>query len=122
MQGSRHAPTRRISPRLAKSSLVLLLGLALVGCRHTPPEPVTLQYTYSFNEDRPKTRTLMQQFTQATGIRVKSIPIPEYTGNYLELTRKRLREGSGADLLNVELVWSPILEPDLIDLRPYLTT
>jgi trehalose/maltose transport system substrate-binding protein len=60
------------------------------------------------------------QFTQETGIRVKNIPIAEYTNNYLDLARKLVADSSGPDLLNIDLVWSPILEPDLIDLRPYL--
>ena len=34
--------------------------------------------------------------------------------------RKLLEDSSGADLLNIDLIWSPILEPNLIDLRPYL--
>ncbi len=34
--------------------------------------------------------------------------------------RKLLKDGSGADVLNIDLIWSPILEPDLLDLRPYL--
>ncbi len=79
-----------------------------------------LQYTYSWNEDRPQTRALLQQFTQETGIRVKSIPVPEYTNDYLEVARKLLKDGSGVDLLNIDLIWSPILEPDSIDLQPYL--
>ena len=104
----------------AKILAVFLLGLALTGCRQKPPEAVTLLYTYSWNEDRPQTRALLQRFTQLTGIRVKSIPIPEYTRNYLDLARELLHDGAGADLLNLDLIWSPILEPDLIDLRPYL--
>src|SRR6266850_3117291 len=111
---------RRISPGTMGSFAVFLLGIALVGCRQSPREPVTLRYTYSWMEDRPKTRALLQQFTQETGIRVKSIPIPENTRDYLELARKLLEDGSGADLLNIDLIWSPILEPDLIDLQPYL--
>jgi trehalose/maltose transport system substrate-binding protein len=111
------AATRGISPGTAT---VFLLGIALIGCRQAPREPVTLRYTYSWNEDRPETRALLQRFTQETGIRVKSIPIPEYTRDYLELARKLLEDGSGADLLNIDLIWSPILEPDLIDLRPFL--
>jgi len=116
----RMAPTRGISRGASKAPAVVLLGIALIGCRQSPREPVTLRYTYSWNEDRPQTRALLQQFTKETGIRVESIPIPEYTGDYLELARKLLKDGSGADLLNIDLIWSPILEPDLIDLRPYL--
>jgi trehalose/maltose transport system substrate-binding protein len=120
MEVSRLVTTRGFSQGTAKTSAIFLLGLALTGCRQTPPEPVTLQYSYSFNEDRPEMRARLLQFTQATGIRVKSIPIPEYTRNYLDLARKLLHDGSGADLLNIDLIWSPILEPDLLDLRPYL--
>ena len=100
--------------------VVFLLVIGLIGCRQSPPEPVTLRYIYSWNEDRPATKALLQQFTKETGIRVKNIPIPEYTDDYLELARKFLKDGSGADLLNIDLIWSPLLEPDLIDLRPYL--
>jgi trehalose/maltose transport system substrate-binding protein len=105
---------RRVSTRL------LLLVSALIGCHGPPREPVTLRYTYSWNEDKPKTRALLRRFTQETGIAVNSIPIPEYTSDYLELARKLLKDGSGADVLNIDLIWSPILEPDLLDLRPYL--
>jgi trehalose/maltose transport system substrate-binding protein len=96
-----------------------LLGSALIGCRQPPPEPVTLQYTYSWNEDR-LIKLRLQQFTKETGIRVKGIPIPEYTGDYLELVHKLLKNGSGIDILNVDFIWSPIIEPDAIDLKPYL--
>src|SRR3984885_7414023 len=116
----RGAPTRGISAGTANISVVFLLGIGLIGCRQSPREPVTLRYTYSWNEDRPKTRALLQQFTQETGIRVKNIPIAEHTRDYLDLARKLLADGSGADLLNIDLIWSPILEPDLIDLRPAL--
>src|ERR1700681_382618 len=114
------AATRGTSPGTTWASAIFLLGIALIGCRQSPREPVTLRYTYSWNEDRPKTRALLQQFTQETGIRVKSIPIPEHTRDYLELARKLLKDGSGADLLNIDLIWAPILELELIDLQPYL--
>ena len=54
------------------------------------------------------------------GFASTNIPIPEYTRDYLDLARKLLKDGSGPDLLNIDLIWSPILEPDLIDLQPYL--
>ncbi len=108
-----------VPPGTLKTSAVFLLAIALSGCRQPPPEPVTLQYTYSWNEDR-LLKPRLQQFTRETGIRVKGIPIPEYTGDYLELVRKLLKNGSGVDLLNIDLIWSPMIEPDVIDLRPYL--
>ena len=87
-----------------------------MGCRQSPREPVS----YSWNEDRPQIRALLHQFTQETGIHVKNIPIPETTREYVDLARKLLVDSSGADVLNIDLIWSPLLEPDLIDLRPYL--
>src|SRR5580658_6892756 len=106
----------------ASCGVVLLLGIALIGCRQSPRDAVALQYAYSWNEDRPQERARLQQFTQETGIRVTNIPIPEASREYVDLARKLLKGGSGPDLLNVDLIWSPILEPDLIDLRPYLAT
>ncbi len=45
---------RRNSPGTIGSLAVFLLGIALIGCRQSPREPVTLRYTYSWNEDRPQ--------------------------------------------------------------------
>jgi trehalose/maltose transport system substrate-binding protein len=104
----------------AQAPILAVLIILLVACRHSPPQPVTLQYTYSWNEDRPATRALFEQFTQQTGTRVKSIPVPQDTRDYVELARKLLTDGSGLDLLNIDLIWSPMLESDLIDLRPHL--
>src|SRR5258707_13935518 len=105
----RVAPARGISllnyNRGAMRTLaVFLIGIGLIGCRQSPREPVTLRYTYSWMEDRPKTRALLQQFTQETEIRVKGISVPEHTRDYLELARKLLKDGSGADLLNIDLI------------------
>jgi trehalose/maltose transport system substrate-binding protein len=104
----------------ASCGVVFLLGIALIGCRQPAHEAVALQYAYSWNEDRPQERALLQRFTQETGVRVTNIPIPEASREYVDLARKLLKQGSGPDLLNVDLIWTPILEPDLIDLRPYL--
>jgi trehalose/maltose transport system substrate-binding protein len=104
----------------ASCGVVFLLGIALLGCRQPTREPVALQYAYSWNEDRPQERALLQRFTQVSGVRVTNIPIPEASREYVDLARKLLRQGSGPDLLNVDLIWTPILEPDLIDLQPYL--
>ncbi len=116
----RVAPTRWISPETAKIWAAFLLGIALIGCHRAPREPVTLRYAYSWNEDRPASRALLERYTRETGIRVERIPIPEYTRDYLEMARKLLQDGSAADLLNIDLIWSATLEPDLVDLRPYL--
>ena len=100
---------------------VFLLGMALVGCSQSPPEPITLRYSYAWLEDTPQIRSRLQQFTQETGIRVKAIPIADASREYVEIARKVLSDSSGPDVLNIDLIWSPLLEPNLIDLRPYLT-
>jgi trehalose/maltose transport system substrate-binding protein len=104
----------------ASCGVVFLLGIALIGCRLPAREPVALQYAYSWNEDRPQERALLQRFTQETGIGVTNIPIPEASREYVDLARKLLKQGAGPDLLNVDLIWTPILEPDLMDLQPDL--
>ena len=115
---------RSISHRAARTLPVFLLATELIGCRQSPREPVTLRYPHSWlsrPDDITRMAVLSQQFTQDTGIRITNIPTPESTHDYLELSRKLLREGgSGVDLLNIDLIWSPLLEPDLIDLRPDL--
>jgi trehalose/maltose transport system substrate-binding protein len=116
----RVVPVRGSSIGSARTSVVFLLGIALIGCRQSPREPVTLRYNYSWSDDQPQTRALLQQFTHETGVRVTSIPLAEYTRNQVELARKLLQDGSGLDVLNFDLIWSPVLEPGLIDLKPYL--
>jgi trehalose/maltose transport system substrate-binding protein len=106
----------------ASRGVVFLLGIALMGCRQSPREPVALQFTYSWNEDRPQERALLQRFTQETGIPVTNISIPEASREYVDLIRTLLKNGSGPDLLNIDLIWTAVLEPDLIDLRPYLAS
>lgn len=119
------ARTRTIWASPTGTSAVFLLAIALIGCRQSAREQVTLRYPHSWlsrPDDLARTAALSQQFTQETGIRIKNIPTPESTHDYLELSRKLLRESSsGVDLLNIDLIWAAILEPDLIDLRPYLT-
>jgi len=66
---------------------------------------------------------LLQRFTQETGIHLKNLPVPESTLDQLDLSRKLLQEGSsGPDVLGLDLIWSGVLEGDLIDLRPYMAT
>ncbi len=109
-----------LAHKLCLSATALML---LVSCGPTR-EPVTLNYPHgwSFRPDEIARRTsLSDQFTRETGIQVKHIPTPESAFDQLDLSRKLLQQGSsGADLLGVDLIWSAILEPDLIDMQPLL--
>ena len=103
---------------------ILLLAALLASCGKSAREPVTLTYPhgwYSEPDEVKKTAALSQQFTTETGVRIRDIPTPESTLDGLDLLVKLLRMGSsGADLVHVDLIWSAVLEPDLIDLQPNL--
>jgi trehalose/maltose transport system substrate-binding protein len=106
----------------ASCGAVFLLGIALSGCRSSPPEKTGLQYAYSWNEDRPQESALLQRFTQETGIPVMKIPVPEASREYVDLVRRLLKDGSAPDLFNIDLIWTPVLENDLLDLKPYMAS
>jgi trehalose/maltose transport system substrate-binding protein len=103
---------------------ILLLAALLASCGKSARAPVTLTYPhgwYSEPDEVRKTAALSEQFTSETGIHIRDIPTPENTLDGLDLLVKLLRMGtSGADLVHVDLIWSAVLEPDLIDLEPDL--
>ena len=98
----------------------------LVSCRQQAREPVTLRFPhgYRFEPDEISNRAAAtQQFTQRTGIQIREMPSPESTFDQLYLWHKLLKPGpSGIDLLGVDLIWSPVLASDLVDLGPGSTT
>lgn len=98
------------------------LTILLAGCR-SAPEPVTLDYPHGWSQrpDELAARAaLSEQFTRETGIHVRDIPWPESTSDQLAFLRTVLQgRTTGADLFGVDPIWSELLEPDLIDLRPY---
>ena len=103
-----------------------MLVLTMCACRQTTREPVTLSYFrlgWSQPDELPAAEPLSQQFTRKTGIQLKSLPVPENTLDQMALSRELLeRGGSGPDVLGIDLIWPPLLEDYLIDLRPYLGT
>lgn len=106
---------------------VIMVGISqLCACHTKPSEPVTLRYSHSWQarpDDLAKMALLSQRFNQETGLLIKHIPTPESTHDYLELCRKLLGAGpSGTDLLSIDLIWSPLLASDLMDLRPHIQT
>jgi|SRR5579871_2258946 len=114
----------RILAPIHQRVTILLLTALLASCGKPTREPVTLTYPhgwYSEPDEVKKTAALSQQFTSETGVHIRDIPTPESTLDGLDLLVKLLRMGSaGADLVHVDLIWSAILEPDLINLRPAL--
>ena len=115
---------RRITASARKTLATLLLAMGLGGCGQSPRDPVTLSYFrlgWSQPDELPTANPLERQFTLKTGIRLKNLPVPETTLDQLDLSRKLLESGSGPDVLGIDLIWSGVLERDLIDLRSYLT-
>ncbi len=106
-----------------RAAATFLLSMLLVSCRQSAQEPVTLSYFrlgWSQRLVLPAAERLSQQFTRETGVYLKSFPVPETTLDQLDLSRKLLESGSGPDVLGIDLIWSGVLEEDLLDLRPYL--
>lgn len=100
---------------------VLVLLLILAGCGTSKPEPITLSYFrlgWSQPDDLPATEPLSQQFTRETGIYLRNLPVPENSLDQLDLSRQLLKEGgSGPDVVNIDVIWSGVLQRDLVDLR-----
>jgi trehalose/maltose transport system substrate-binding protein len=106
--------------------VALLLAITIGGCRQAPHDPATLSYFrlgWSQLDELPQAEPLAQQFTRETGIRLENLPVPENTLDQLALSRKLLEGGGpGPDVVNVDMIWSGVLEGDLIDMQPYSTT
>src|SRR6516165_10851383 len=125
VEGHPRAAIRRWISGSARNGGIFLLAMTLGACRQPAREPVTLNYFrlgwLSQSIELPTAVPLLQQFTRETGIHLKNLPVPESTLDQLDLSRKLLQEGnSGPDVLGIDLIWSGVLEGDLIDLRPYL--
>ena len=106
-----------------RTSGIFLLAILLASCGPSAREPVTLTYPHGWwsePDELSKGAALSRQFTQETGIHIRDILTPESTLDGLDLLLKLLRRGSsGADLLHVDLIYSAVLEPDLVDLQSY---
>src|SRR5712671_6946938 len=111
------------SGKLVSPICILLVSLLLGGCaKPSAHEPVTLTLleewtTKTFSEAREQE---LQQFTQETGIRVKLLPSPESARQKLALWQELLAAGaSGPDVYGIDVIWTRILNENLIDLKPY---
>lgn len=113
----------RVAARAKRVSRIVLLALALGGCRQAGPEPVTLSY-FRLGWSQPTALLvadrLSQRFTRESGVQLKNFPVPETSIDQLDLSRKLLQGALGPDVLGIDLIWSGVLEEDLLDLRPYL--
>ena len=102
----------------------ILLVLLSQGCsRQSSRGPVTLTYAdveWDTPDDMPALAQDLRDFTQETGIQVRRLPRPDGSLNQLALWRELLQKGSsGPDVVSIDVIWSGILSPYLMDLKPY---
>jgi trehalose/maltose transport system substrate-binding protein len=105
---------------------ISLLLLALGCSSQSPHEPVTLTFLdieWDTPDLMPRLAQDLQEFTRETGIQVKRIPRPDGSFNQLALWRELLQKGTGTpDVVSIDVIWSGILNPYLMDLKPYFAT
>lgn len=107
---------------------LLLLFLLSVGCNRTSSDPPATPSVITFMGWGPATqrelsmdRTVFDQFTEKTGIRVDFISGPESMTERLELYRRYLgAHSSTPDVYYIDVVWPAVLADQTVDLNQYL--
>jgi trehalose/maltose transport system substrate-binding protein len=104
-----------------------LLFLFTLACSRQPSrKPVTVTFLdleWDIHDRLPGLAQDLQDFTRETGIQVKRLPGPDGSLNQLALWRQLLqKDGATPDVCNIDVVWSGILGPYLMDLKPDLAT
>lgn len=103
---------------------VLLFSLYLGCSRPLSQKPVTVTFLdleWDIHDRLPGLAKDLQDFTRETGIQVRRLPGPDGSLNQLALWRQLLqKDGATPDVCNIDVVWSGILDPYLMNLKPYL--
>ena len=103
---------------------LIALGALLVvlsGCTsdetRAKPEPIVITYIGSSAPGFAFEDSILQQFTNQTGIKVRFIPGPELNGDQLMHEQKLLSDhASTPDIYFVDVVWPGMLGDGLLDL------
>jgi len=102
---------------------ILFLLVVLVGCQRSSQEPVTVTFLdveWDTSTLNPGLGHELEDFTKKTGIQVNRLPRPDGSLNQLALWRELLQKGAAApDVVSIDVIWSGILNPYLMDLKPY---
>jgi trehalose/maltose transport system substrate-binding protein len=111
------------------ASVLALMPILSAGCSHrasTEPTTITFvdpEWAHSLTGLNVGPDQRLEEFTRATGIRVRHRSLPESALNQLEVVRGFLREGpSVPDVSGIDVFWPGILSEELTDLRPSLST
>jgi len=110
------------------TSLLLVLSSASVGCQRTssntpvgPPVITFMGWGPATQRELAMDRSVFEQFTQKTGIRVDFISGPESMTERLELYERYLAERSSTpDVYYIDVVWPAVLADQVVDLNQYL--
>ena len=109
-------------------SLIVGFILSPVSCKHTSTDASASSTVITFMGWGPATqrelamdRSVLEQFTQKSGIRVDFISGPESMTERLELYRRYLTARSSTpDVYYVDVVWPAVLTDQVVDLNQYL--
>jgi trehalose/maltose transport system substrate-binding protein len=121
-QHSRNSGLKKMKIRSTVGILLFSIGMA---CSRQQPahEPVTLTFLdieWEAPDQLPQLAEDLQDFTKKTGIQVKRLPGPDSPHGRLALWRESLEKGDGTpDVCSIDVIWSGILSPFLMDLKPY---
>lgn len=110
------------------ASLLLAFILLPVGCDHTSADTPATPAVITFMGWGPATqrelamdRSVFEQFTQKSAIRVDFISGPESMTERLELYERYLAARSSTpDVYYIDVVWPAVLAEEVIDLNQYL--
>src|SRR3984957_20916840 len=118
---------RRVLPcslRLTLGGGILVLALALAGCRKAA-HPVTISFLdpeglLDLGDRRMVSDSAIEAFTEETGIRVNHLPTPQDNRAQLQLIRDLLQSGASTpDVYGIDAIWPGILAEYMVDLKPY---
>src|SRR5271170_3184351 len=116
-------PAKWISFRKIAGAGIVLLIFVSVGCQRSSQEPVTVTFLdveWDTSTLNPGLGHELQDFTKKTGIQINRLPRPDGSLNQLALWRELLQKGAAApDVVSIDVIWSGILNPYLMDLKPY---
>jgi len=116
-------PSKETSFTKIAGAGLLLLMFVLAGCQRSSQEPVTVTFLdveWDTSTLNPGLGQELQEFTRKTGIQVNRLPRPDGSLNQLALWRELLQKGAAApDVVSIDVIWSGILNPYLMDLKPY---
>lgn len=112
-----HPQTIFMRTLIALGALLVVLSGCTSDETRAKPEPIVITYIGSSAPGFAFEDSILQQFTNQTGIKVRFIPGPELNGDQLMHEQKLLSDhASTPDIYFVDVVWPGMLGDGLLDL------